>query len=152
MNTNQNLDQTPAALPQAPKIAGRGGRPRGSKARIPAGHVTAAGLAEMLGLRESSIAAIEARGDPIIPPRSPIAGSGKHRRQIWRICDIVALTGVALGGEVVDATTRPPLAAQPAPAPAFAAISGPALGLPTSKPSTGRRKPGRPRGTGKFSK
>ena len=128
----------------------RGGRKRGSKAIIPPGHVDAAGLAAALGVSPKSIGRMLMRGDPIIPPRSPIAGSGKRRRQIWRIRDIEALTGVQIGEE--GATTGPLLAAQPAPAPVFSAIGASTPDVPTSKPSTGRRKPGRPRGTGKFSK
>ena len=67
-----------------------GGRPVGSKARVPTGHVNVVGLAEMLGLSPKSIAAIERRGDPMIPPRSPLAGSGARRRALWRIADVNA--------------------------------------------------------------
>ena len=115
----------------------RGGRPRGSRARIPAGHVGPEGLAAMLGVSPTTIPAMERRGDT--PPRSPLAGRGKRQRQIWRICDVQAY-----------------IQAPPAPVPAAPPSSvewdwrGPTQ--PAQSTSTVKRRPGRPRGNGKFSK
>lgn len=101
---------------------GRGGRPPGRLAIVPPGHAGVEGLAALLGVSPTSVPRMMMRGDPRIPPRSPIAGT----RRIWRICDVEALIG---------ATPMPTT-----PASAFAAST------------SDRRKPGRPRGTGKFSK
>lgn len=64
------------------------GRPLGVKQKIPAGHVGLAGLGDLLGLSPATIPSLESRGDPRIPPRSPLAGSGRKRRAIWRIEDV----------------------------------------------------------------
>ena len=110
----------------------RGGRPVGRLSIVPPGHVGVDGLAAMLGVSPASIPGMTARGDPRIPPRSPIAGA----RRIWRICDVEALIGMPV--------------ASPPPASSFAAISVATPAAPKATPD--RRKPGRPRGTGKFSK
>ncbi|MBN8744506.1 MAG: hypothetical protein J0I24_09385 [Thiomonas arsenitoxydans] len=123
----------------------RGGRPAGSLARIPVGHVDIKGLGERLGLSPASIPAMERRGDPIIPPRSPLAGFGQKRRAIWRSADVDAhIEALAAARPARPAPVEPVTSAwpisqlQPAPAPAAA--------------TSGQRRPGRPRGKGNSSK
>jgi hypothetical protein len=119
-----------------------GGRPSGSKARIPPGHVDLGGLADLLGLSPASIPGIERRGDPIIPPRSPLAGSGVRRRAIWRIVDVE---------EHIEALA----VRRPAPAVPMNSVwrLDPHLNpQPQLAAATAARRPGRPRGTGKNSK
>ncbi len=138
MHTNQNLDQTPAAAPQAQKIVGRGGRPRGSRAIIPAGHVGVEGLATALGVSPKTVPGMIDSRDPRIPPRSPIAGV----RRIWRICDVEAM--------INRRDPRNPQA-DAALANSIWNWSAPAPDLPAPAAGNPRRR-GRPRGTGKFSK
>lgn len=114
---------------------GRGGRPPGRLAIVPPRHVGVEGLAALLGVSPATIPAMMMRGDPRIPPRSPIAGA----RRIWRICDIEALIGMAVAPPIPTAHASP-----------FATISVAIPAAPKATPD--RRKAGRPRGTGKFSK
>lgn len=127
----------------------RRGRPVGSVARIPPGHVDINGLADYLGVSPASIPAMERRGDPIIPPRSPLAGFGKKRRAIWRIVDIQQNI------ESLAAARQP--AAFPAPAeqtPRAQPVSSVwrlASDASSANPATTRRRPGRPRRSSKNS-
>lgn len=124
----------------------RGGRPAGSLARIPPGHVNLDGLAGMIGLSPKTIPNLEERGDPRIPPRSPLAGFGAHRRMIWLTSDVLAhveslrqarpQAGPWAGG--ITAPTAPE-----APVNSVFTLAGGELK---------KRRPGRPRKTSKTSK
>lgn len=126
----------------------RGGRPVGSVAIIPPGHVGVEGLAAALGVSPSTVPGMMLRGDPRIPPRSPIAGS----RRIWRICDVEALIGMPSAPATPTPQTPQTPQTPPTPASAFSAISVATLATSKATPDRDRRKPGRPRGTGKFRK
>lgn len=115
------------------------GRPTGSKQKLPPGHVDISGLADLLGLSAASIPNMEARGDLRIPPRSPLAGIGPHRRAIWRLIDVEANIEAL-------ATALRPTQSQPQPA----ALTWPTDQMPLTTRTIGGR--GRPRGTGKFNK
>lgn len=125
-----------------------GGRPVGSKARVPTGHVNVVGLAEMLGLSPKSIAAIERRGDPMIPPRSPLAGSGARRRALWRIADVNANIDALAAAANASRQRRDTAAAA---APVWAWQDDPAAATNSVSPPASRQpgRPGRPRGSGK---
>ncbi len=114
---------------------GRGGRPPGRLAIVPPGHAGVERLAALLGVSPTSVPRMMMRGDPRIPPRSPIAGT----RRIWRICDIEALIGMAVAPPIPTAHASP-----------FATISVATPAVPEATPD--RSKKGRARGTGKFSK
>jgi hypothetical protein len=123
------------------------GRPVGSKARVPTGHVNVVGLAEMLGLSPKSIAAIERRGDPMIPPRSPLAGSGARRRALWRIADVNANIDALAAAASASRQRRDTDAAA---ASAWTWQGDPAAASGVSPPASRQPgHPGRPRGTGK---
>ena len=153
MNTNQKLDQTAAATPQEQTQnqnaarAGRGGnrgggRTAGSKAKIPTGHLDIHGLANLMGVKPGCITKMEERGDDRIPPRSPLAGP---RRAIWRICDIEAnIEELAAKKRAERDQKRAQRAASQPSARGDAPHPTPDAHAP--------RRPGRPRGTGKFSK
>lgn len=119
------------------------GRPPGSKQKLPPGHVDIEGLADLLGLASASIPGVEARGDPRIPPRSPLAGFGPHRRAIWRRVDVI---------EHIEAlAAQMPRRSPPQPQPMGAAWNQTDQLLAQPNQSSAPRR-GRPRGTGKNSK
>lgn len=128
----------------------------GSLARIPVGHVDINGLAVMLGLSPSTIPALERRGDPMIPPCSPLAGFGERRRAIWRVVDVerhIEALAAARPERAAPATAATPAPTPAVPAPSLNAVWGIAASQPaTAAAPAARRKPGRPRGTGKHSK
>ncbi|CQR41757.1 MAG: hypothetical protein PHO55_12315 [Thiomonas arsenitoxydans] len=123
----------------------RGGRPAGSLARIPPGHVNPDGLAGIIGLSPKTIPNLEERGDPRIPPLSPLAGFGAHRRMIWLTSDVLAhieslrqarpQAGPGAGG--ITAPTAP---APEAPVNSVFTLAGGEFK---------KRRPGRPRKTSK---
>ena len=117
------------------------GRPSGSKQKLPPGHVGVGGLAALLGVSSASIPAMERRGDPRIPPRSPLAGFGTRRRAIWRVID-------------VEDNTAALAALRPAPQRPGAVAPNAFWPAQQDERPAPRREggPGRPRGTGKNRK
>lgn len=127
----------PAALPE------RRGRPVGSVAKIPPGHVDINGLVDYSGLSPASIPAMERRGDPIIPPRSPLAGFGQKRRAIWRVADIEKHIESLAAAALAAPTPAPPEADAAEPTPPVSLV----WGLATTPAAS--RRPGRPRNSSK---
>jgi len=117
----------------------KGGRPPGSKAKVPAGYVGVAGLSEMLGLAIDTIRRLNREHPDKLPPRATWCG----RSLRWSI-EVVRAWQKERDGASQTQVSAP--AAPPAPANSVwnfdQQISTSSLGKPAGK---AKRKPGRPR-------